>query len=188
MRCAKVATCHLSLEMARLCQKYGIQPILLRPNTTHLTEALDLTFFASLKAGLKEAQELWHRDPANIGCSLSKYQVVTLVHKVTECILQEKPQLIGKGFRKAPSMLYVDEDEGLREAGQEFLGGEEAGLVQEHAEEARNTPTSSPFQPADSRFCANLNFCYPGRNYSSVRRSGSLKKHMTTPSTGPGRY
>ena len=51
-------------------------------------------------------------------------------------------------------MLYVDEDEGLKEAGQEFQGGEEAGLVQEHAEEARNTPTSSPFQPADSRFCA----------------------------------
>ena len=90
------ATCHLSLEMARLCQKSGIQPILLRPNTTHLTQALDLTFFACLKAGLKEAQELWHRDPANIGCSLSKYQVVTLVYKVTECILQEKPQLIGR--------------------------------------------------------------------------------------------
>ena len=38
------ATCHVSYEMAALCKKSGIEPILLRPNTTHLTQALDLTF------------------------------------------------------------------------------------------------------------------------------------------------
>lgn len=95
------ASCHLSLEMAEFCNKHGIQPILLRPNTTHLTQALDLTFFASLKAHLKQEQELWHRNPLNIGASLTKYSVIPLVHKVTEFILQTKPQLISKGFRKA---------------------------------------------------------------------------------------
>ena len=35
------ASCHLSLEMAEFCNKHGIQPILLCPNTTHLTQALD---------------------------------------------------------------------------------------------------------------------------------------------------
>ena len=95
------ATCHVSLEMVLLCREERIEPILLRPNTTHLTQALDLRFFASLKAGLKEAQELWHRDPVNIGSSLSKYSVVGLVHSVTEKILRDKPGLIAKGFRKA---------------------------------------------------------------------------------------
>ena len=121
------ATCHVSYEMAELCKKNGIEPILLRPNTTHLTQALDLTFFASLKAGLKVAQELWHRDPVNIGFSLSKYTVINLVHSVTENILHDKPELIAKGFRKAgivpwnplapttdrmtPSMVYAQPEE-----------------------------------------------------------------------------
>ena len=95
------ASCHISLEMADFCTKHGIQPILLRPNTTHLTQALDLTFFASLKVHLKQEQELWHRDPLNIGNALSKYSVIHLVHKVTEQILLEKPHLISKGFKKA---------------------------------------------------------------------------------------
>ena len=95
------ATCHLSIEMSKLCRDNGIFPILLRPNTTHLTQALDLTFFAALKAGLKVAQEMWHRDPVNIGTSLNKYTVVPLVHTVTEKIIREKPGLIAKGFKKA---------------------------------------------------------------------------------------
>ena len=93
------ASCHLSIAMARLCLEHSIQPVLLRPNTTHLTQALDLTYFSSLKARLKKEQELWHRQ--NVGTALSKYSVIHLVHKVTEAILLEKPLLIGKGFRKA---------------------------------------------------------------------------------------
>ena len=95
------ASCHVSIEMAKLCRDSGIEPILLRANTTHLTQALDLTFFASLKAGLKEAQEIWHRDPVNIGETLSKYTIISLVHAVTEKILQNKPGLISKGFKGA---------------------------------------------------------------------------------------
>ena len=107
-----------------------------------MTQALDLTFLASLKAGLKESQELWHQNPAIIRCSFSKHKVVNLFYNVTECILQEKPQLMGKGFRKAcigpwnpqapytermaPSMLYIrGEDEELKAAGQEGPGEEE---------------------------------------------------------------
>ena len=55
------ASCHTSLAMAKACKEQGIQPILLRPNTTHLTQALDLTFFSSLKAGFKRGREDWHR-------------------------------------------------------------------------------------------------------------------------------
>ena len=51
--------------------------------------------------GLKQEQELWHHDPANIGSTLNKYTVVNLVHKVAENSVREKPGLIAKGFRKA---------------------------------------------------------------------------------------
>ena len=162
------ASCHDSLEMVRLCQASGIQPILLRPNTTHLTQALDLTFFAALKAGLKVASELWHRDPDNIGSSLSKYTVVKLVHTVTENILKEKPELIGKGFQKAgivpwnpnapntermaPSLAYArHDDQELPIAQQEKSGDPSA---QEDCSEGREPPSTILLPPADSRFHA----------------------------------
>ena len=91
------ASCYLSIDMAEFCKLNGIQPILLRPNTTHLCQALDLTFFASLKANLKIEQELWHCDPKNIGSTLNKYTFVNLVCKVAETIMNTKPYLISKG-------------------------------------------------------------------------------------------
>ena len=95
------ATCHISLDISRLCIENQIQPILLRANTMHLCQALDLTFFAALKAGLKNKQELWHREVTNIGSNLCKYSIMKLVYDVTEEILTHKPELIQKGFRKA---------------------------------------------------------------------------------------
>ena len=44
------AKCHLSLEIAQLCTKLNVQPILLCPNMTHLTQPWDLTYFQSFKA------------------------------------------------------------------------------------------------------------------------------------------
>jgi hypothetical protein len=91
------ATCHMSLEIAELCEEQGIQPILLRPNTTHLTQPLDLTFFQSFKAELQKEKEGWHR--ANVGLSLNKYSIIPLAHIVTERILRDKPTVIGNGFK-----------------------------------------------------------------------------------------
>ena len=128
------ASCHTSLAMAKACIELGIQPLLLRPNTTHLTQALDLTFFSSLKAGFKRGRENWHR--SNIGASLNKYTVIPLVQKAAENILENKPDLIGKGFQKAgifpwnpaspnmertgPSQVYAQESSTAVVPGQEM--------------------------------------------------------------------
>ena len=63
-------------------------------------QALDLTYFSSLKAVFKKRKEAWHRDPANVGQALNKYSVVYLLQLATEECLQ-KPGLIARGFRKA---------------------------------------------------------------------------------------
>ena len=60
------ATVHLSLAASNLCNKLGILPILLRPNCSHLMQALDLTYFSSLKAVFKKRKEAWHH-PAKPG-------------------------------------------------------------------------------------------------------------------------
>ena len=80
------ALCHLSLAISHLCNDLKIQPILLRPNTTHLIQPLDVTFFSSLKAGLKVEQELWNRKVENIGSNLTKYSVIPLGYGLTEKI------------------------------------------------------------------------------------------------------
>ena len=54
------ASPHISLAMADYCLEHGIQPILFKPNTTHLTQPLDLTVMKSLKDVLKRKVIAWH--------------------------------------------------------------------------------------------------------------------------------
>ena len=71
------ASPNISIGMARFCKEKGIQPWLLRPNTTHVLQPLDLTFFKSLKIRLQQKIQQWHQ--VNIGTSLTKYSVVPLL-------------------------------------------------------------------------------------------------------------
>ena len=78
---------HISLEAAAFCKLKQIQPWLLRANMTHLLQALDLTFFSSLKKKLNQLAHHWHADPKNVGQSLSKYSVMWVLHEATEICL-----------------------------------------------------------------------------------------------------
>ena len=91
---------HLSLEAAAYCKENQIQPWLLRPNMTHLTQPLDLVFFADLKKTLKKFAWRWQTDPKNTGQVLTKYSVIGLLQEVTEHCLA-KPSLIQNGFKRA---------------------------------------------------------------------------------------
>ena len=55
------ASPHLSIESAAYCKANQIQPWLLSPNMTHLTQPLDLVFFADLKKTLKKSAWNWQR-------------------------------------------------------------------------------------------------------------------------------
>ena len=90
---------HISLEAAAFCKLKQIQPWLLRANMTHLLQALDLTFFSSLKKKLNQLAHHWHADPKNVGQSLSKYSVMWVLHEATEFCLAN-PSLIPNGFKR----------------------------------------------------------------------------------------
>ena len=94
------ASCHVSLKISELCDKEGIQPILLLPNSTHLLQPLDVTVFSPFKSNLKRELELWQRNMENVGSNLNKYEVVPLVYRITQNMLTTKSLLISKGFRK----------------------------------------------------------------------------------------
>ena len=95
------ATPHMSIAMAEFCKLKRIQPWLFKPNATHITQPLDLTFFQSLKARLQRKVLEWHQSPLHIGSSLSKYSVVPLVRESAEEIIKETPRLIPNGFKRS---------------------------------------------------------------------------------------
>ena len=94
------ASPHISLKAAEFCKKNGIQPVLFKPNTTHLVQPLDLTFFSSLKKELKRLVWNWQCAPINAGQTLTKYSVVVLLREATEVCLQ-RADLLPNGFRRA---------------------------------------------------------------------------------------
>ena len=55
------ASPHISLAMAEYCKVQDIQPWLFKPNTTHITQPLDLTFMKSLKDVLKKKVTQWQQ-------------------------------------------------------------------------------------------------------------------------------
>ena len=71
------ASPHISLAMAEYCKVQDIQPWLFKPNTTHITQPLDLTFMKSLKDVLKKKVTQWQQAHTT---SLTKYTVVPLIH------------------------------------------------------------------------------------------------------------
>ena len=95
------ASPHLSLAMAEFCRSKRIQPLLLKPNSTHICQPLDQTWFRSLKARLQRKIQQWHQCLEHIGSSLSKYSVVPLLREATEELLEEKPSIMSNGFKQS---------------------------------------------------------------------------------------
>ena len=91
---------HISIEAGRFCKDKKIQPWLLRPNMTHVTQPLDLSFFSPLKNELKKLVWNWQSDPSHAGQTLNKYSIVTVLQEATEKIL-ENPDIIKNGFKNS---------------------------------------------------------------------------------------
>ena len=91
---------HISLAMAEYCKTFGIQPWLLKPNSTHLLQPLDLTFLKVLKGLLKQKCITWQQDPRHVGSALTKYSIVFLLREAVEEVLASSPNTIASGFRR----------------------------------------------------------------------------------------
>ena len=94
------AKAHISLQAANFCLAKKIQPILLKPNMTHMIQPLDLTFFCSLKRQVKRLAWDWQCNPLNAGQFLTKYSVMFILHKATEICLDNE-ELISNGFKRS---------------------------------------------------------------------------------------
>ncbi|XP_046389416.1 uncharacterized protein LOC124158264 [Ischnura elegans] len=78
---------HLSLEVIRLCESNNIGFVLLPPNSTHLTQPLDIALFRPIKVAWRKALDEWKKK--NRG-TLPKTEFPLILKTAVESIGREK--------------------------------------------------------------------------------------------------
>lgn len=91
---------HVSIEIIRLCLEHDIHFIYLPPNSTHLTQPLDVAFFAPLKRHWRQILEQWKlKAGKNMSC-VPKDKFPRLLNSLMKKILLNGPNNVISGFKK----------------------------------------------------------------------------------------
>ncbi|CAG4965084.1 unnamed protein product [Parnassius apollo] len=89
---------HINTEVIELCEKYNIRFVLLPPNSTHLTQPLDVAFFGPLKKVWRKFLTTYKiENPKQAG--LNKTHFPPLLAKVMDEVNMKKKENIVSGFR-----------------------------------------------------------------------------------------
>lgn len=116
-----VAT-HLSVEVIKECIKHNIRFCFLPPNSTHLTQVLDLSFFKSFKAAFREVLLEWKMKNPQAGV-LPKHIFPSLLRKVLQKMEPKLAKILKNGFRKA-GLIPLNRNAVLKELPKEASGTE----------------------------------------------------------------
>lgn len=65
---------HLTIEEIRMSSKYNVEFVFLPPNSTHLTQPLDVAFFRPLKIAWRKILTTWKYGAGNKESSVPKEQ------------------------------------------------------------------------------------------------------------------
>ncbi|XP_072395113.1 uncharacterized protein [Diabrotica undecimpunctata] len=92
---------HINVEVLDLCRKHDIHFICLNPNSTHVTQPLDVALFAPMKKAwreiLSEYKETHVGSRSNI---LETQHFPTLLRSLIEKIQKNRDEILNPGFRK----------------------------------------------------------------------------------------
>ncbi|XP_037045724.1 uncharacterized protein LOC119081087 [Bradysia coprophila] len=104
---------HVSMELIRLCLEHDIHFIYLPANSTHLTQPLDVAFFAPLKRYWRQILEQWKlKAGRNMSC-VPKDKFPRLLNNLMKKIEVNGSNNIKSGFRKC-GIIPIDKDEVLK--------------------------------------------------------------------------
>lgn len=104
---------HISLEAINLCLKHDIHFIFLPANSTHLTQPLDVAFFAPLKRNWREILGKWKMGPGRNLPSVPKDKFPRLLNNLLKAIMTNASNSIKSGFRKC-GIVPVNKEEVLK--------------------------------------------------------------------------
>ncbi|KAG8229392.1 hypothetical protein J437_LFUL000913 [Ladona fulva] len=93
---------HLSLNVVKLCEENDIKFVCLPPNSSHLTQPLDIAYFRPLKAKWRDVLTKWKQSEAGKKvASLPKDQFPMLLRSVLDEIQPNLSKKLKGGFKKA---------------------------------------------------------------------------------------
>lgn len=104
---------HLSMESIRLCLKHDIHFIFLPSNSTHLTQVLDVTFFAPLKRNWRAILTKWKMGAGRNMSSVPKDKFPRLLNKLVKSIEPNASNNIKAGFKKC-GIIPIDKEQVLK--------------------------------------------------------------------------
>lgn len=92
---------HLNKSVIEKCRRYDIKLVFLPCNTTHLTQPLDVAFFAPMKKLWRSLLREWKLSAMGQRCStLPKSEFPRLLSQVWNKLLAVAPQNLMSGFQK----------------------------------------------------------------------------------------
>lgn len=91
---------HLTMEGIKACSKYNIEFVFLPPNSTHITQPLDVAFFRPMKFAWREILTKWKMGKGSRECSIPKDQFPKLLNKLMKRIEGNQVDNIKAGFKK----------------------------------------------------------------------------------------
>lgn len=107
-------TSHLSINVLRLCQENNICFVCLPPNSSHLTQPLDVAYFRPLKYKWKQTIEEWKQTESGKNvATLPKDLFPRLLRKALDSLEGNTSSNIISGFRKS-GICPVNKDEILK--------------------------------------------------------------------------
>lgn len=91
---------HLSLEVIRACEQNDISFIFLPPNSTHLCQPLDVSFFRPLKTAWRQILTSRKKTEGRKQAAIPKDTFPRLLRQLNECISDNAESNIKSGFLK----------------------------------------------------------------------------------------
>jgi len=91
---------HLSLDVITKCEEHDISFIFLPPNSTHLTQPLDVAFFRPMKIGWRKILEKWKVGPGRKQSTIPKDTFPSLLLKLQTALDPNARQNLLAGFQK----------------------------------------------------------------------------------------
>lgn len=104
---------HLSIESIRLCLKHNIHFIFLPSNSTHLTQVLDVTFFAPLKRNWRAILTKWKMGAGRNMSTVPKDKFPRLLTKLVKNIEPNASNNVKSGFKKC-GIIPIDREQVLK--------------------------------------------------------------------------
>lgn len=104
---------HVSMEIIRLCLEHDIHFIYLPANSTHLTQPLDVAFFAPMKGYWRQILEQWKlKTGKNMSC-VPKDKFPRLLNSLMKKLEANGSNNVKSGFRKC-GIVPINKDEVLK--------------------------------------------------------------------------